>query len=104
MKPHLLALSVGIVALILSVSAARAQGNCAARAIVLERLASKYGESRQSVGIAANNAIVEVYANPESGSWSIIVTAQAGKSCLVASGRGYAALANVAPVAMGVPV
>ena len=103
MKTHLIALSVGVVALILSAASTRAQGsNCAERDAVIERLASKYGESRQSAGLAANQSLVEVYANPESGSWSITVTLPGGQTCLVASGMSFEALAQVAPAAMGV--
>ena len=103
MRIHLIALSVGVVALVLSATATRSQGaNCAARDTVVERLASKYGESRQSVGMAANQSLVEVYANEDSGSWTITVTLPNGTTCLVASGNSFEALAEVAPAAMGV--
>lgn len=36
-----------------------AQGNCAPRDMVVERLNEKYSETRQSIGLAANNAVVE---------------------------------------------
>ena len=48
--------------------------NCAPREMVVDRLASKYGETRQSMGLGANNAVVEVFASDTSGSWTIIVT------------------------------
>ncbi|MEM8591919.1 MAG: hypothetical protein AAGF13_05275 [Pseudomonadota bacterium] len=102
MKTHLLALSVGVVALVLTGVSARAQGaNCAQRDMVIERLTSRYGESRQSVGVAANQSLVEVYANADTGSWSITVTLPNGTTCLVASGQSFEALAQVAPAVMG---
>ncbi|MEM1238001.1 MAG: hypothetical protein AAGI10_13610 [Pseudomonadota bacterium] len=103
MRTHLIALSIGVVALVLTATSTRAQGaNCAARDTVVERLASKYGESRQSVGMAANQSLVEVYANEDSGSWTITVTLPNGTTCLVASGSSFEALAEVSPAAMGV--
>lgn len=102
MKTHLLALSVGVVALILSVTSLRAQPtNCGQRDQVIERLTSRYGESRQSIGMAANQSLVEVYANEGTGSWSITVTLPTGITCLVASGMSFEALAVVEPAAMG---
>ena len=73
-----------------------AQTNCAARAQIVERLASHYGESRQSIGLGANNQVMEVYASPETGTWTIVVTHPNGLSCLVASGRAYETLTETA--------
>ncbi|MCT4607682.1 MAG: hypothetical protein N4A70_00590 [Pelagimonas sp.] len=76
-----------------------AQGaqNCAPRDTVVERLASKYGESRQSMGLGSNNAVMEVFASLESGSWTITVTMANGVTCLVASGQAFEELAEALP-------
>ncbi|MCH2077939.1 MAG: hypothetical protein MK180_13860 [Rhodobacteraceae bacterium] len=101
MKTHFLALLVGVTALVLSTTSTQAQANCAERDQVLERLSARYGESRQSVGVAANQSLVEVFANSGTGSWSITVTMPNGTTCLVASGTSYEGLALVQPSAMG---
>lgn len=101
MKTHFLALLVGVTALVLSATNTQAQANCAEREQVLDRLSSRYGESRQSVGVAANQSLVEVFANSGTGSWSITVTMPNGTTCLVASGTSYEGLALVQPSAMG---
>ncbi|MEM6727535.1 MAG: hypothetical protein AAF618_03460 [Pseudomonadota bacterium] len=102
MKTHLLALSIGVAALALTGAAAKGQtAPCGARELIVERLGSRFGESRQAVGVAANQSLVEVYANGETGSWTITVTLHDGTMCLVASGTSYEALAQVAPAAMG---
>ncbi|MEB8388649.1 hypothetical protein OO012_15585 [Rhodobacteraceae bacterium KMM 6894] len=67
---------------------------CAPRAIVVERLATKYGETRHSIGLGDNNAVVEVFASPSSGSWTITVTSATGMTCLVASGQAFETLAD----------
>lgn len=71
--------------------------NCAPRDAVLERLADGYGESRQSIGMGANGAVVEVFANLESGSWTITVTNPHGIACLVASGQSFENLSEALP-------
>jgi len=72
---------------------AQAQGqNCAARDSVVARLASKYGESRQSIGMAPKGRVIEVFASLETGTWTITVTLPDGTTCLVASGQSYEAL------------
>lgn len=92
MKQQLFALSFGLGALILATGHAFAQApnrNCADRAAVIERLATKFGETRRSIGLAANNAVVETFASAESGSWTITVTLPSGLTCLVASGMAF---------------
>lgn len=70
--------------------AAQAQGaNCGNRELVVERLNNKYGESRQSIGMAPKGRVVEVFASLETGTWTITVTTPNGVTCLVASGQSY---------------
>ncbi len=103
MAERLFALSLGFNALILLTQAASAAPRCAPRAVVLEQLADRYGESRRSVGIAANNMVMELFANDESQSWTITVTTPQGQTCLLASGSGFEALTDPLP-AKGSPV
>ena len=75
-----------------------AASNCAPRDVVVDRLAARYGESRQSIGLGANNAMVEVFASPETGTWTIIVTTAQGLTCMIASGQAFETLAEAPPV------
>ena len=68
-------------------SAAPSRMACAERTQVVERLAEKYGETRQSMGMHQNSGVLEVYASPSTGSWTILVTMPDGKACLVAAGQ-----------------
>ncbi len=71
-------------------AAAHAQGqNCGNRELVVERLTTKYGESRQSIGMAPQGRVVEVFASNETGTWTITVTMPNGITCLVASGQSF---------------
>ena len=103
MTRQLLTLSLGIGAMILATSHAFGQSNrnCGERDFVLERLASRYGESRQSIGLGANNQVVEVFASLETGTWTITVTNPAGMTCLVASGQSFETLSEAAVIPGG---
>ncbi len=100
MTRQLFTLSFGIGALILATTHAFGQSteqrNCGQRDFVLDRLADRYGESRQSIGLGANNQVVEVFASLETGTWTITVTNPTGMTCLVASGQSYEKLSEVA--------
>jgi hypothetical protein len=77
---------------------AMAQGrNCAPRDVVVARLAEKYGESRQSIGLGGQGTVMETFASAESGTWTITVTMPNGMTCLMASGQSYEALADPSP-------
>lgn len=90
MKRAYFLMAFGIGAMISAGQQAQAQsGNCADHAQVVERLAERYGESRQSIGLADDNSVVEVFASMDTGSWTITVTRPGGPTCLVAAGQAY---------------
>jgi hypothetical protein len=98
MTTNFLALVFGSAALLAAPAPGAAQGRpCADRSVVVERLASGYGETRQAMGLAANNAVVEVFASPVSGTWTIVVTLPGGPTCLVASGVAWETFAEALP-------
>ncbi|MWD26727.1 hypothetical protein E0K89_004475 [Aquicoccus sp. SCR17] len=71
--------------------------NCAPRDTVVDRLAEGYGETRRSIGLGANNAVMEVFASDETGTWTITVTLPNGMTCLVASGQAFETMAEGLP-------
>ena len=88
---------LGIMVLAAQQASGQQSNNCAPRQAVLERLADRYGETRQSIGLGANNAVVEVFASSETGTWTITVTLPTGITCLVASGQSFETLAEALP-------
>ena len=85
-------------ALTLIASTASSQGSsCANREMIVDRLQSKYGESRQSAGLNQNNGMVEVFASTETGTWTILVTMPNGMSCLMAAGKAWQNVTEAAP-------
>tara|TARA_R110002072_G_scaffold27730_12_gene90000 strand:+ start:58 stop:390 length:333 start_codon:yes stop_codon:yes gene_type:complete len=97
---HLAALTAAAALLLVTTTDVAAQNsrNCGPREAVVTRLAEGYGETRQSIGIGGNNAVVEVFASADTGSWTITVTAPGGLTCLVASGQAFEELAEALPV------
>lgn len=75
---------------------ASAQQNCGQREAVADRLASQFGETRQSIGLGAGG-MVETWANRLTGSFTITVTTPSGLTCLVSSGEAFERLTEVIP-------
>jgi hypothetical protein len=77
------------VALALATPAADAQTRsaCADRSKVIERLAERYGETLQSMGMHQNSGLVEIYASDATGTWTILLTKPDGTACLIAAGQ-----------------
>lgn len=93
-------LIAGSIALAIAARPLRAEPrHCAPRPDVLAQLAERYGESRRSVGLAADGVVVESFAS-ETGSWTIFYTRPDGISCVLASGVNFE---TVDPPAPGAP-
>jgi hypothetical protein len=106
MKKQFFGLSFGFAALLMATDLATAQqiNTCAARDVVLERLANGYGETRRSMGLATGNGIVEFHASDETGTWTITVTRPNGMTCMLAAGTSFEALNEELPAALGAPI
>lgn len=99
MTKTVLNMTIGLGLLVLAAQQVAAQQtrNCAPRDAVIERLASTYGETRQSIGLGSRGAVIETFASDETGSWTITVTTPNGMTCLVASGQSFEELAEALP-------
>lgn len=96
---NLAALTAGSVAYLVATTEASARNarTCGPRDNIVERLAEKYGETRQSIGLGANNDMIEVFASAQTGSWTITVTSATGVTCLVAAGQAFEQVAEALP-------
>lgn len=70
---------------------------CSEHDALQARLASGWGESRQSIGLAGNGTVLETFANPDTGTWTIAVTRPGGPTCIVAAGEHWEALEEPLP-------
>ncbi len=92
-----------LVAAVLGTTPAEAQQvPCAPRDIVVERLKSGYGESPAGLGIQSSGQLIEVWAAPGTGTWTVLMSRPDGNTCVVASGTDWQHL-DPDKVAMGVP-
>lgn len=96
MISRILSLTTALACLAVGPVAAQS-AQCAPREVVVQRLNEAYGETRQSMGLGANNAVVEVFASDTSGSWTITVTGPRGITCLIAAGQAFEAMAEALP-------
>lgn len=105
MKKQYFALSLGLLAALAATQTVSAQSNnrCAQRDVVIERLAGTYGESRRTIGMGANNSVVEMFASKDTGSWTITVTHPNGVTCMVAAGTAFEAVEEQLPASLGDP-
>ncbi|MFC3613047.1 hypothetical protein ACFORG_04680 [Lutimaribacter marinistellae] len=89
-------MTMGLGVMVLAAAQVQAQGNCAPREVVIERLAERYGEARRGIGLVQQGSVMEVFASDQTGTWTITVTMPDGTTCLVASGQAYEVIADAA--------
>lgn len=75
-----------LAALALYAPTAQAQAPCMPHTLMVKALADRYGESQRVVGYA-DRAIMEVYENADTGTWTVLVTGTNGLACIRASGK-----------------
>ncbi len=83
-------------------SPALAQSQCGPREAVIAALTAQYGESVIGRGLIANQqgqtvAAMEVWVNPTSGSFTVLLSRPDGTACFAASGGSYEAVKAAAP-------
>jgi hypothetical protein len=61
---------------------------CGERAQIVDQLKTKYNEARQAVGLIATSGAAELFVS-EKGTWTMLVTLENGKSCIVAAGHSW---------------
>jgi hypothetical protein len=62
---------------------------CADRAEMLRRLEVEYGAVRRGAGLRGPEAVLEVWAVPSTGDWTLVQSYADGRSCIVAVGENW---------------
>ena len=86
------ALATAALALITAGATQAQDMNCMPRQAFVTGVGSQFGESRQSIGMASRGVIAEMWANAETGTWTITITSTDGMTCLVLHGDDFEAL------------
>lgn len=66
--------------------------NCAMRDQIVERLESKYSEQLTAGGLQENqsdSSMMEIWASPKTGTFTVLMTNPNGVSCVVAAGTDF---------------
>lgn len=85
------AMPLALAAVLGAAAPAAGQTVCGTREAIIAELSAKYGETRRAIGLQEGRGIVEVWASEATGSWTILVTNTAGRTCLVAAGEAFEA-------------
>ena len=71
---------------------------CGDHTAITEALGLKWGEQKEHAGLMNGDTALEVYANPKTGTWTIIMVNAEGLACLVASGEVWLKFEYIEPV------
>jgi hypothetical protein len=66
----------------------QAQAQCGPRDQVVKVLNAKYQENQRALGLINEKAMMEVYISAR-GTWTMVVTNEAGISCVLAAGEAW---------------
>ena len=69
-----------------SVQAEQSNIICESRSTALKNIQGTYGETLVAYGLDVGGNLIELYRNPETQSWTILVSFTKGMSCLVGAG------------------
>ena len=63
--------------------------SCAPRDDMVERLETQFKETLTARGLQNANALIEIFASPETGSYTVLLSRADGISCIVSSGTHW---------------
>jgi len=86
----LLALAIAITGTLLALPPAHAAAaQCTSRAKMVLSLNERYSESPQSIGLTPSGEALELFADPKTGTWTVLLSFANGTSCMMAAGTDY---------------
>ncbi len=65
---------------------------CRNRIELIDRLATKYGEVVAYKALNGRGWLIEIYVNPETGTWTLAITSVPGITCMIDSGSNWKGL------------
>lgn len=78
-----------ILAIVLLAAPAAAQSPCGPRQALLDGLAESYAEHVVAQALTEEGRMLELLSSPDGATWTALVTAADGRTCVVASGRHF---------------
>lgn len=87
-----------LIAIIIGIAPAAAQGTkCMPRGVLVADLSQNYNEHLEGGGMQNPQQLLEVWTNPENGSFTVFITRADGMSCIMATGKHWNSNASIAP-------
>lgn len=63
--------------------------SCAPRAALVTQLETAYGETLSARGLQSAESLIEVFASPQSGSFTVLMSRPDGVSCIISTGTHW---------------
>ncbi|WP_240484695.1 hypothetical protein [Pseudoponticoccus marisrubri] len=63
--------------------------SCGPRAEIVEMLSDRHDEVRTAGGLQGQSQLMEIWASPEYGTWTLLVTRANGITCIAAHGTDW---------------
>ncbi len=83
-------LALGLALILATASDAAAQtAGCQAHDRLVRLLAERFAERPVAAGLEAGGRLIELFASPDSASWTLVTTTPAGESCVIAVGEHW---------------
>ncbi len=83
-------LALGLALMLVTASEAAAQTTgCQAHDTLARLLEERFAERPVGAGLAAGGRLVQLFASPDSASWTLVATTPAGESCVIAVGEHW---------------
>lgn len=73
-----------------AITLAASQSICADRQALVEVIETARGEEVVTRGISKEGALLEIWSNARTGSWTLLITSQSGRSCIASWGVDFA--------------
>src|SRR5215211_6366801 len=76
-------------ALLTATAAESAQMVCGERESLVQALANKYQERRDSVGLTSGGNLLELFVSGKNGTWTLILSTTDGAACVLTAGEAW---------------
>lgn len=91
-----------VFAMLLSLPASAQTVSCADRDSVVARLTG-LGEAQSGLGLSTKGQVFEIWASPDTGTWTIVLSHSTGLSCIMSYGSGWTGLSPDMAALPGAP-
>lgn len=89
---------IGAIVITLATYPAAAQTMCGDHQEIVKQLDKEFAENRIGFGLDASGRLMELFASPETGGWTLLLTLPNGLACLVGAGDIWETVPVPAPL------